>query len=183
GVGLLFGFAPSWLARRADVLTILRRGGRGTTGSAGALLRLVFVGAQVTVATMLVIGALLLIQSFARLQQADVGFQPDHLLTASINLPRAQYPTQEKGEAFYNSLLSEVQALPGVVSVGITSGVPMDPSGNTSMPIVPVERPANVPEQGIQALWRMANAGYLQTLGVPLRRGRLFGDSDSKRQT
>ncbi len=178
-VGLLFGLAPSWSARRADVLTTLRQGGRGTTGSAGALLRLALAGAQITVATMLVIGALLLIQSLARLQEADVGFQPDHVLTASINLPRRNYTTQEKGEAFYRSVISEIQALPGVVSVGLTSGVPMG-GGNTSMPIAPVERLANLPEQGIQALWRMANAGYLRTLRIPLRRGRLYEESESK---
>jgi len=180
-VGVLFGLAPSWTAWRADVLTTLRRGGRGTTRSAGAVLRLALVGAQIAVATMLVVGALLLIQSFARLQHVDVGFQPDHLLTASINLPHGRYATQEKAEAFYKNLLSEIQALPGTVSVGLTSGIPMS-GGNTSMPIVPVERPANVPEQGIQASWRMANAGYLRTLRIPLRRGRLFEDSDSKRQ-
>jgi predicted permease len=181
GTGLLFGLAPSWSARRADVLTTLRRGGRGTTGSTGARLRLMLAGAQVAVATVLVVGALLLIQSLARLQQTDVGFQSDHLLTASINLPRSKYPTQEKGEAFYKNVISEVAALPGVVSVGITSGIPMG-GGNTSMPIVPVDRPDKVPEQGIQAFWRMANAGYFRAMRIPLWRGRLFEESDSKLQ-
>ncbi|HYR91281.1 MAG TPA: ABC transporter permease [Terriglobia bacterium] len=182
GVGFAVGLAPSWSARRADVLTTLRRGGRGTTGSAGVRLRLALAGGQVAVATMLVVGALLLIQSFARLQEVDLGFKPDHLLTASINLPRAKYATQEKAEAFYKSVLSEIEALPGAVSVGVTSGIPMA-GGDTSMPIVPVERPASVPERGIQASFRMANAGYLRTMGVPLRRGNLFDESDSKHQT
>jgi putative ABC transport system permease protein len=163
------------------MLTTLRRGGRGTTGSGGALLRLALAGAQVAVARMLVIGALLLIQSLARLQQVDVGFQPDHVLTASINLPRRKYTTQEQGEAFYKSVISNIQALPGVVSVGLTSAVPMG-GGNTGMPVVPVERPANVPDQDIQASWRMANAGYLRTLRIPLRRGRLYEESESKLQ-
>jgi putative ABC transport system permease protein len=181
GVGLLFGLAPSWSARRADILTTLRRGGRGVTGSAGVRLRLALAGAQVALATILVVGALLLIQSFARLQQVDVGFQPDHLLTASINLPIAQYSTQEKAEAFYKSLLSEIEAMPGVVSAGLTSGLPMSGS-NTSMPIVPVQRPAKIPEQGIQASWRLVDAGYQRTMRIPLRRGRFFEETDSKLQ-
>jgi putative ABC transport system permease protein len=178
-VGLLFGLAPSWSARHADVMTALRASGRGTAGSAGGRLRLVLAGVQVAMATMLVVAALLLIQSLARLQQADVGFRPDHLLTASINLPEAKYATQEKGQAFYTNLLSEIKAMPGVMSAGLTSGLPMG-GNDTSMPIVPVERPADIPERGIQAFWRMADAGYLRTLQVPLRRGVLFEDTVSK---
>jgi putative ABC transport system permease protein len=178
-VGLLFGLAPSWSTRHSDVLTALKKAGRGTVGRAGARLRLVLAGVQVAMATMLVVAALLLIQSLARLQQADLGFRPDHLLTASIGLPQAKYATQDKGQAFYNSLLSEIKAMPGVVSAGLTSGIPM--SGNdTSMPIVPVERPAGIPERGIQASWRMADAGYLRTLQIPLRRGVLFEDTVSR---
>jgi putative ABC transport system permease protein len=178
-VGFVFGLAPSWSARRADVLTALRRGGRGTTGGAGAGFRLVLAAMQVGVATVLIVGALLLIQSFAHLQQADLGFQPDHLLTAGINLPQVRYPTQEQGETFYRRLLSEVEALPGVVSAGLTSGIPMG-GANTSMSVVPVERPVNVPEKGIQAAWRMVTPSYLPTMRIPLRRGRLFEDGDSK---
>jgi predicted permease len=132
-------------------------------------------------AVILVIGALLLIQSLGRLQRVDVGFQPDHLLTASINLPHSRYRTQEEGENFYKSVISAIQALPGVVSVGLTSGVPMG-GGYTSMPIVPVDRPATVPERGIQAGWRMADAAYLRTMRIPLGRGRLYEDSERSRE-
>ena len=177
-IGLLFGLAPSWSARRSDVSAVLRRGGRGTTGSAGARFRLALVGTQVAIATMLVVGALLLIQSFSQLQQVDVGFQSDHLLTASINLPRARYATQDKAAAFYKDLISEVEALPGVLSVGLTSGIPMG-GGNTGMPVAPVERSANVLQQGTHAAWRMVDTGYLRAMRIPLRRGRLFDESDS----
>jgi putative ABC transport system permease protein len=180
GVGLLFGVAPSWSARRADVMSTLRKGGRGTTGSAGTLLRLGLAGGQIAVATMLVIGALLLIQSFARLQKVDVGFPTDHLLTASLNLPNASYPTPENREAFYTNLLSDLRGLPGVVSAGIATGVPLAGRQNTSMPVMPVERPAGMPEQGIQAQWRWASEDYLSTLRVPLLRGSYFNAAYSK---
>jgi predicted permease len=178
GVGLLFGLAPSWSARRVDMSTALRRSGRGTTGSWGARLRVALVGVQVAIATMLVVGALLLIQSFFHLQQVDLGFQPDHLLAASINLPRAKYATQEQGAAFYKELISEVEAMPGVVSAGLTSNIPMG-GGSTGMPVSPVEQFGNVLEQGVQSAWRMVDAGYLRTLRIPLKRGRLYEDRDS----
>jgi predicted permease len=175
-VGVLFGLAPSWSARRADIHTTLRSSGRGTTG-AGAMLRLWLVGGQVAVATVLVVAALLLIQSFDRLQRVDLGFTPDHLLTVTINLPEAKYSTAEKAAAFYDALLSEIQAMPGVVSAGVTSGIPMA-GGNTSMPIISTPRPAGVPQQGVQALWRMATADYLKTMEIPLKRGRFFTVND-----
>jgi putative ABC transport system permease protein len=178
-IGVLFGLAPAWSARRADVSTALRSGGRGTSGSAGTRIRLALVGAQVAIATVLVIGALLLVQSLSRLQKADLGFQSDHVLTASINLPLAKYATQDKGAAFYADLLSQIEALPGVLSVGLTSGVPMI-GGGTGMPVSLVERSVTVPEQGIQAAWRMVDAGYFRTMRIPLKRGRLFGSSDLK---
>src|SRR5262245_12298802 len=175
-VGVLFGLAPSWSARRADIHTTLRSSGRGTTGT-GAMLRLWLVGGQVAVATVLVVAALLLIQSFNRLQRVDLGFKPDHLLTVTINLPEAKYSTPEKAAAFYDAMLSEIQAMPGVVSTGVTSGIPMA-GGNTSMPIVSSPRPAGVPERGVQALWRMATAEYLRTMQIPLKRGRFFTTND-----
>jgi putative ABC transport system permease protein len=180
-VGLVFGLAPAWSARRADVMSTLRKAGRGMTGGGGALLRLGLVGGQIAIATMLVIGALLLIQSFARLQRVNVGFQADHLLTANLNLPVTDYPTPEKREVFYENLLAELRGLPGVVSVAITSAVPMGRRGNTSMPIVPVDRPADVPEQGVQAQWRWASEDYLSTLRVPLLRGAFSNSAYSKR--
>lgn len=179
-IGLAFGIAPSLSARRADVMSTLKKGGRGTTGSAGALLRLGLAGGQIAVATMLLIGALLLIQSFARLQKVDVGFPTDHLLTASLNLPNAGYPTPESREAYYNNLLSDLRALPGIVSAGVATGVPLAGRQNTGMPVVPVERPAGMPEQGIQAQWRWASEEYLSTLRVPLLRGSYFNAAYSK---
>jgi putative ABC transport system permease protein len=177
-VGVLFGLAPSWSARKADIQTTLRRSGRGATGTA-AVLRLCLVGGQVAVATVLVIGALLLIQSFAHLQKVDLGFHPDHLVTAIFNLPQAKYSTSEKADAFFRTLLSEIEALPGVVSAGLTSSVPLGGLGYTSMRIVPTERPMSVADQGIQAAWRGVTAGYLRTIQLPLKRGRFFEWRDS----
>jgi putative ABC transport system permease protein len=179
-VGVLFGLAPSWSSRKADIQTTLRESGRGLSGT-GSLARLILVGGQVALATVLVVAALLLIQSFDRLQKVDVGFEPDHLLTAGITLPAAKYETPEKAENFFRTLLTEIQAIPGVVSAGVTSAIPMGGRGNTGMSIVPTPRPEDVPEQGVQALWRMATADYLRTMKVPLKLGRFFDASDAQR--
>jgi putative ABC transport system permease protein len=176
-VGVLFGLAPAWSARRSDVWAAVRQGQRGTTGNTVTPFGLALVGGQAAVATMLVVGALLLIQSFERLQKLDVGFQPDHVLTASINLPRAQYESQEQAEAFYKNLVAEIQSLPGVVSVGLTSGLPLA-GGDTSMRVSPLERAAGVPEQGIQSSWRVADTGYFRAMHISLLRGQLFDESD-----
>jgi predicted permease len=181
-VGVLFGLAPSWSARKADIQATLRESGRSSTGT-GAALRVMLVGAQVTIATVLVAAALLLIQSFERLQSVDVGFEPDHLLTVILNLPAAKYDTPEKAQNFFETLISDVRALPGVVSAGVTSSIPLGGRGYTGMPIVPIPRPDGVPEQGVQASWRWVNADYLRTIKVPLTRGRLFDATDAKQQT
>jgi predicted permease len=178
-VGLLFGLAPTWLVRRRGIQRALHESGRGATAS-GSRIRLGLIGTQIAMATMLVVGALLLIQSFVRLQRVDLGFQPDHLLTARIRLPQPKYDSNEKAAVFFRTLIEEIRNMPGIVSAGITSAVPLG-NPNTSMRIVPVERPSCVPEKGIQGLWRMATADYLATLKVPLRRGRLFNSGDAGR--
>ena len=172
-VGILSGLAPSLAARRADIMSPLRKAGRGTVGSTGALLRPMLVCSQVTVATMLVVGALLLIQSFARLQNLELGFQPDHVLTASISLPPAKYPTSGHAESFYRTLVAEVETIPGVVSAGLTSALPLAGSP-TSMSIAPVE----AEDRRIQAIWRMTDEEYFNTLQVSLKRGRFFKATD-----
>jgi len=77
--------------------------------------------------------------------------------------------------------VSEIRALPGVVSAGVTSSVPLGGLSYTGMPITPMPRPADVPEQGIQAAWRIVTTEYLQTIRIPLKRGRLFDVTDSQR--
>jgi len=175
-VGLLFGLAPSWSVRKSDIMSPLRKAGRGAIESTGALLRPVLVGGQIAIAAMLVVGALLLIQSFGHLQRVELGFQPDHLLTASISLPRSRYPTSRQAESFYRTLISQVEGIPGVVSAGLTSSLPLSGSP-TSMSIAPIE----AEDRRIQVIWRMTDAEYFKTLRVPLKQGRFFETTDRER--
>ncbi|HEV7669211.1 MAG TPA: ABC transporter permease [Thermoanaerobaculia bacterium] len=185
----LFGVLPSALAGRTDVRTALAQGGRSAVEGRRAPLREGLVVAQLALATALSIGAVLLAQSFGRLQNVPLGFRPDHLLTARLTLPEAEDDqTMEKNLAFYGALMERVRALPGVTSAGLTSEIPLG-EGDTSMGISAVAPPPGTSiegganREGTQASWRIVTAGYLPTLGVPLLRGRWFAEHDEPGQS
>ena len=180
----LFGILPSALAGRTDVRTALAQGGRSAVDARRAPLREGLVVAQLALATALSIGAVLLAQSFGRLQNVPLGFRPDHLLTARLTLPEIEDDqTMEAQLALYSALMEKVRALPGVTSTGLTSEIPLG-EGDTSMGISAVAPPPGASvsgganREGIQASWRIVTAGYLPTLGVPLRCGRWFAEHD-----
>lgn len=179
-----FGILPSALAGRTDVRTALAQGGRSAVDARRAPLREGLVVAQLALATALAIGAVLLAQSFGRLQNVPLGFRPDHLLTARLTLPEVQDDqTLEANLALYAALLDKARALPGVVSAGLTSEIPLG-EVNTSMEVSVLAPPpgadsgATANRDGAQASWRIVTDGYLPTLGVPLLRGRGFAEHD-----
>jgi putative ABC transport system permease protein len=134
----------------------------------------VLVVIQFALATTLMIGAGVLLQNFSHLQNVNLGFRSDHLLTASLHLPQVDESASiEANWAIYRQLLEDARALPGVVSVGLTNGIPMGPL-NTSMEIGPITPTSSPSDKGIQTSWRIATSDYLTTLDIPLRGGRLF---------
>lgn len=179
-----FGILPSALAGRTDVRTALAQGGRSAVDARRAPLREGLVVVQLALATALAIGAVLLAQSFGRLQDVPLGFRPDHLLTARLSLPEIRDDaTFEANLAFYDALLEKARALPGVSSAGLTSEIPLG-EVNTSMEISTLAPPsggsggATPNRDGAQASWRIVTDGYLPTLSVPLLRGRWFAEHD-----
>lgn len=176
---ILFGLAPAWVASRSSLNSALRQSGR--THSGRSPLRQALVAGQMAIATVLVIGTALLLQSLARLQVSQPGFRPDHILVASISLPEAKYPTQDHAAAFYRRLLPDVQALPGVTSAGVASMTPMS-GDDTSMSVAAGPGPSQPQEKPRQASWRIISPGAMETLGVKLVRGRFFSQSDTADQ-
>jgi putative ABC transport system permease protein len=170
---LLAGLLPAGVAVRSSLRDALQQAGRSaTTGRSPA--RLVLVAAQLALATTLVVGAALLTQSLVRLQKVTLGFgDPDHLLTARLTRVATTDDEWRQLPTFYENLLDEIRALPGVTAAGVSSEVPFGPSP-TSMPVLPVERFRRISEEGVQANWRIATDGYFQTLQIPLVRGRVF---------
>jgi putative ABC transport system permease protein len=177
--GLLCGFVPAFAAARTAVSEALKEGGRtGSAGGAQVRLRSVLVVTEIAVALVLLIASGLLLRSFQKLRQVDLGFRTDHLLTASYGLPQKQYSTQAAIDGFNDTLLRRLEQLPGVESVGITSLLPA--SGNHSSSAIFAD--GYVPPKGgtLDLSWPSSVMGdYFRAAGIPLVRGRIFNQSDN----
>jgi putative ABC transport system permease protein len=174
--GLFFGLMPALHASRPQVNHSLKDATRGATDSASRQrLRSALVIAEVALSVALLIGAGLLVRSFRELQHVDPGFQLDRVATMRMILPPTNYDTAMKSRSFYQRLLPQLAALPGLQSVATSSGVPLS-GGNTGteldIPGRPIAR--GVPST---ADWRLVSPGYFKTMNIPLR-GRDFDDRD-----
>ena len=177
--GVIFGLVPAIHAARTNLAEMLKEGARSIAGGKiRQRVRSILVTAEVALSVALLICAGLLLRSFWRLQDVSPGFKPDHLLTARLNLPRSRYDENPKAWGFYKRLLDETSALPGVQSVGITSGVPMG-GGNTAGELRIEGRPPDPDGSKPSADWRIVSRGYFHAMGIPLR-GRDFDDRDNE---
>jgi predicted permease len=179
GTGLLFGLAPAAQAARGALSGALREGGRGAAGDRGAqLVRRGLVVAEVALALVLLTGAGLLTRSFARLQGVDPGFEPRGVLTFTVALPQAKYPSDTQRVALFDALLPRVAAVRGVRAAGAVSELPFGPGGSTgSFAVEGYQAPPGQP--GPWGDLRVATPGYFEALRIPLRRGRLFTAQDA----
>ena len=175
--GLIFGLAPALQAARGDVRSALQAGGRGASGSALERMRGVLVAAQIAFALVLLIGAGLLIKSFARLQDVDPGFRPDNLLTFRVSLPGSRYGSDTARQLAFGELEKRLAALPGVRSVGGVSNLPIGgdyPYISFSIEGV-TERIPGVMQDAVPLA---VTPDYLRTLGIRLQSGRVFTPRD-----
>jgi predicted permease len=185
--GIVFGLAPALQASKIDLNQALKQGGGRTSFSvAGHKLRGAFVVAEVALALVLLIGAGLMIQTVSNLRGQYSIFQSERLLTLRTTLPDnkysdlSEYVTNEHARrvAFYDQVLERVSALPGVVSAGYTTSVPLTWKGGANGFTIEGRQP----EPGLvtNAIHRQISAAYFQTMGIVLREGRYFDDRDSK---
>jgi len=167
---LAFGAVPAWHSTRYDTAEGLREGGRGTVGGRKATrTRNVLVVLEVALAVILLIGSVLLVQTFVRLIHVDTGFRTDRILTMEIALPRTAYPTV-RASAFFLSLVDRLSSLSGVEAAGLTSGVPLSGSENL-LPVTIEGQPPPQPGQEIISDYRVITAGYFEALAIPLLEG------------
>jgi putative ABC transport system permease protein len=171
--GLLFGLAPALHASRAGLHGMLRTGARVAGTSR---LRSTLVVASIALAMLLLVGAGLVGSSFLRLMRVDPGFEPDHVLVASISLPAERYPN-DRIAAFHTEAMRRVVAIPGVRAAGMINIAPFS-GGNTAIPFTVVGRPPARPGEFLQAGWRSVTPGYFAALGLRLKRGRLLNEQD-----
>jgi putative ABC transport system permease protein len=175
--GFIFGLVPALQASRPDLNESLKDGGRGSTGTRGGRVRSLLVVAEVALSLVLLVGAGLLIRSFMRLQQFDLGFNPDSLLTMRIQLPNTKYRDGKQIANFYQQLLQRLEAVPGVRSVGAISTIFLtDTPSSTNFSIE--GRPVPVGAESIEVPLDSASPSYFRVMGIPLLRGREFDDRD-----
>jgi putative ABC transport system permease protein len=176
--GLLMGIYPALQGSHADLVDGLKEGGRGTSGSVRQQrFRKILVGAQVALSVTLLAGAALLITSFVRLSQQNIGFQSHRLWTGGIMLPGPQYPDQPSRQRFSEQLLDALRDVPGLESATISGDIPLA-GGNRTLyaradrDVPPPEQRANGPSHDIAP-------AYFKTWGVPLLAGREFNEHDT----
>jgi len=175
---LLFGLAPAFSAASVNLNDALQDAGRASSGSRRSRhIRSLLVLSEVALSVVLLTGAGLLLRSYARLWQASPGFATDHLLTARISLPAAQYRDPARIMAFYDELLGKVAALPGVTSASATDGLPFgggSHGGDFQIAGRPWPQSQAVPD--VQK--RRVTPAYFAAMRIPLKQGRLFTAQD-----
>ncbi|WP_109484946.1 ABC transporter permease [Occallatibacter savannae] len=177
--GILFGLAPAMQASRTDPRQGLQHNTRTSTASRNqGRIRSALVIAEVGLASVLLIGAGLMLRTFLNLLHLDPGFQEDHVLTASISLPHNRYNAGELTAQFYDRLAAKINALPAVVSAGAGSDLPWTGYDENTGFTIEGKRPAE--NEGNHARYHMATPGYFSAMGIPLLEGRLFTEGDNK---
>ena len=178
--GAICGLAPAFAAMRTSVNDALKEGGRtGSAGGGHARLRSALVVTEIAIALVLLAASGLLLRSFEKMREVNLGFRPDHTLVAAYGLPQKQYSTQAQVNEFNEELLRRVQELPGVKSAGLTSFLPA--SGNNSNSAFQAEGYA-APKPGELDLATLVavEGDYFTAMGIPLLRGREFTQADKE---
>lgn len=171
---LLFGLAPALHTATTDLANSLRESGRSLAGSRRqAFLRKALVVAEVALSLMLLVGAGLMIRSVLAMQNADLGFRTERVLTMRVPLPEKRYPDRERRVAFFQEVLRRVNATPGVEAVGLNMG--LHPLGSMG---APVEVTGVTPPDARAVMIHHTNADYVKAMGIPLVQGRLFTESE-----
>jgi putative ABC transport system permease protein len=173
--GLIFGLAPAFQASRPHLTESLKEGERGSEGFGRNRLRNVLVVSEIALALMLLIGTGLMLRSFVRLQEVELGFRPDRLLTMEISLPEAKYTDPQKA-AFFGQLLQRVRALPGVESAGAIGHLPL--TGEIESYALQVEGGAPLPNEYANPDCHVVEPGYFEAMKIRLVRGRYFDERD-----
>jgi len=176
--GLVFGTIPALHVSHGNLETMLRQAGRtGSSGRSAAVTRGVLVVTQVSLAFVLLIGAGLLLVSFARVLRVDPGFRPEQVLTAQLSLPVSRYDEDETIVRFTARAREAIRALPSVRAVGLTTLLPFSDDGNKS--VVVAEGYDLAPDEGLPLPHNnWVEGDYFAALGIPLIAGRIFDARD-----
>ena len=173
--GLLFGLAPAMGLARLDVNSALKDGGRGSAGERKRLSTALVIG-EMALATLLLSGAGLMLRSFAKIYNAELGVKPENVLTAAVRLPATRYPNALSQTAYFKNLTSRLRGIPGVESIALASDLP-----GVFAPRTGYELENSSPQQEqdrLTSTWIVIGPNYFRTAGATLISGRDFEASD-----
>jgi len=177
-----FGIVPALRVSRLDLNKALKMGGgRNGVGAGSGRTRDLLVALEFALAIVLFAGAGLMIRSFLALRGQDPGFRTDNIIVFRTPLPRPRYADPVKSSAFFDQVLTRIQSLPGVVSVGCASWVPLTNFGGATGVFLEGQTPPSPGQSAFVNISnvRMVNDKYLQTLSVELMQGRWFDERDN----
>jgi putative ABC transport system permease protein len=178
--GIACGVAPALAGMRTNPLDALRSGNQNSGQSRGQhSLRSGLVIAELAMATVLLVASGLLLRSFAKMLETNPGFQPQHVLTASLVLPRHDYSSQQKVADFYQQLHAQIETLPGVSDVGFSTNIPIV-GANSGRLITPEGYVRSSGEGWLITSNYLVQGDYFRALRIPLIRGRYFNAGDEQ---
>jgi putative ABC transport system permease protein len=177
---LFFSLAPAVRTLRTDVASVLQDGTRGASlGRRSRRLANLMVASEVALALVLMVGAGLLLRSYAKLTSVDPGFRTTDVVAVAIELPPARYGSSAQQQAFFSELMSGLRSLPAVEEVGAVSYLPMSPIGvEFDMPFSVEGLAAASPSQRPTAEYRGVFPGYFEAMGIRLVEGRMLDELD-----
>jgi predicted permease len=179
---LLFGSLPAFKYGNPNMVATLKEGGRSATVSRDRhLVRSVLVVSQVALALVLLVGSGLMVRSYWRLTEVDPGFSTERILTMRLSLPVATYENAENMANFYQRLVDNIEALPGVERAGATVMIPL--TGQGAYLATQIEE-FPVPDGGFPPAFyvRRVTPGYFEVMNIPLVRGRYFDRVDHEQR-
>ncbi|MEZ5399993.1 MAG: ABC transporter permease [Bryobacteraceae bacterium] len=177
---LLFGLGPAVQAVRGRLAGAMSEGGRGGFGPERSHMRAILVASEFALAFALLVGAGLLVRSFVALRSADSGFDPRNVISMVVSVAGSTHMEPGRREVLYRRLIEETARIPGVVSAGATNHLPL--VGDLwGYPFLIEGRPRPRPGEFPGGFYRIAMAGYFETMRLPLRRGRSLTARDDRR--
>jgi putative ABC transport system permease protein len=174
---LVFGAMAMLTVRLDSPASVLVGGGRTSFNTAIRRAASGLVVAEVALAIVLLVGAGLVMRTFAGLLSVDPGFRYDHVMTMSISIPADRYRDSLTRDGFYRTAFAALRAVPGVTEVGTAAVTPLT-GNNWTIPLERVEHPAAAGERAPEVGWQVASGGFFKALAIPLLSGRLFNDRD-----
>ena len=176
--GIVAGLAPALYFSRPEINETLKEGVRGSSSGAGHnRVRTLLVVSEVSLSLVLLVGAGLMVKGFRTLLIHDMGFDHGHVLTFHVELPAAKYRDKDRIRGYYEQVLGNIAAMPGVESVACVTSLPSGWSWNW-MEYTPEGRPSTRPGERPSAISQVVSPAFFSALRIPLRQGRLFSEQD-----